>query len=197
MFAGFLEHPQRRPVHMRGLRRNDHLLAGRLPSLAFADETFGIPTITDDGHSWSFVREMLSIGQGLPIALDVSRQPGYLLLSVVSAKSCLSRFLAEKATDDAQLLDRAVRLGHLVIAPGGPCHFLVALHDEGTHGKDRDHRKAWQRLDFPRRVIAVEHGELDVHEHEIGAFGGRLGDAVGPVTIVPGDSVIEDPKAPA
>src|SRR6516162_11059754 len=30
---------------------------------------------------------MLSIGQGLHIALDVSRQPGYLLLSVVSAKA--------------------------------------------------------------------------------------------------------------
>jgi hypothetical protein len=36
-----------------------------------------------------------------------------------------------------------------------------------------------QRLDLPRRVIAVEHRQLDVHEHEIGALRSRLGDALG------------------
>src|SRR5262245_12693173 len=40
---------------------------------------------------------------------------------------------------------------------------------------------AWQRLDLPRRVIAVEHGQLNVHEHEIEPFRGRLGDALGSI----------------
>jgi len=39
-----------------------------------------------DGHGSSSVREISSIEQGLHIA-SMSRQPGYLLLSVVSAKA--------------------------------------------------------------------------------------------------------------
>ena len=35
---------------------------------------------------------------------------------------------------------------------------------------DWDRSKTGQRLDLPRGVIAVEHGQLDIHEHEIGAL---------------------------
>ena len=50
---------------------------------------------------------MLSIGQGLRIALDVTRQPGYLLLSVVSAKAA-SMMRSEGGSGEHHLWD-AVR----------------------------------------------------------------------------------------
>jgi hypothetical protein len=37
------------------------------------------------------------------------------------------------------------------------------------------------RLDLPSGVIAVEHGQLDVHENQIGAFRRRLRDALSAV----------------
>jgi hypothetical protein len=41
-----------------------------------------------------------------------------------------SRLVAEKATDDAQELNWAVGLRHVVIASGGSCLLLIALHRE-------------------------------------------------------------------
>jgi hypothetical protein len=49
-----------------------------------------------------------------------------------------STILVQKAANDAQQLDGAVRLGHVVIAPGGSRLLFIALHSEGTDGNDRD-----------------------------------------------------------
>jgi hypothetical protein len=65
-----------------------------------------------------------------------------------------SNFLVEKAANDAQQLDGAVWLGHVVIAAGGPRLLLITLHGEGTDRNDRDRCKAGQRLDLPRGAIA-------------------------------------------
>jgi hypothetical protein len=61
-----------------------------------------------------------------------------------------SRLLAETPTDDAQELDRAVRLGHVVITAGSPRLRFIALHREGTNGNDWDRGAVWERLDLPR-----------------------------------------------
>jgi hypothetical protein len=63
-----------------------------------------------------------------------------------------SQFFAKKATDDAQELNWAVGLGHVVITAGGSCLFFVALHGEGTDGNDRNGRETGQRLNLPRGV---------------------------------------------
>src|SRR5215475_12198808 len=65
-----------------------------------------------------------------------------------------SRIVAEKATNKAEQLDWAVRLGHVSIAPGGSCLLFISLHGKGTHGNDWNRCKTGQRLDLPRRVIA-------------------------------------------
>ena len=62
-----------------------------------------------------------------------------------------SRLLAEKASDDAQQLERAVGLGHVVVAPGCPCLILVALHRKRA---DRDDRRGRQLgLDLISRFL--------------------------------------------
>src|SRR5262249_10940072 len=79
---------------------------------------------------------------------------------------------------EAKQVHGAVRFGHIVVAAGGTCLLLITLHRKGTHGDDRDGRETGQRFDLPRGVIPVEHRQLDVHEHEIGAFRSRLGDTL-------------------
>src|SRR5215467_7435869 len=89
--------------------------------------------------------------------------------------------LSQIAPYEAEQIDRAVRFGHIVITARGTRLVLVPLHGEGTHGNDWNHGKTRQRLDLPRRVIAIEHGQLDVHKHKIGEFRGRLDDALGAI----------------
>src|SRR5262249_30531464 len=89
--------------------------------------------------------------------------------------------LSHIAPYEAEQIHGAVRFGHIVVAAGGTRLLFVPLHSEGTHGNDRDCAETRQRLDLPRRVIAIEHRQLDVHEHEIGMFGGRLDNALGAV----------------
>jgi hypothetical protein len=62
----------------------------------------------------------------------------------------LSDLLVEKTANDAQQLDWAVGLGHVIITPGSPCLLLVALNGEGTDRKDRDCFATGQCLDLPR-----------------------------------------------
>jgi len=38
---------------------------------------------------------------------------------------------------------------------------LRPLHGEGTDRNNRDRGETGQRLDLPRRVVAIEHGELE------------------------------------
>jgi hypothetical protein len=72
----------------------------------------------------------------------------------------------------------AAGLGQVMTASGHPRLLFIVLHRKGT-SDNRDCCGARRRLDLLRRVIAVEHGQLDVHRHAIGAFGSRLGDALG------------------
>jgi hypothetical protein len=53
---------------------------------------------------------------------------------------------AEKATDDAEQVDWAVRLGHIVFTPGSSRLFFIPLHGKGTHGNDWDSCETGQRL---------------------------------------------------
>jgi hypothetical protein len=80
------------------------------------------------------------------------------------------RLLVQIPTDDTQQLDRVVRRGHVMIAASRHRLLLILRHGEATDGDDRDRCKTGQRLDLPCGVIAVEHGQLEVHEHEVGVL---------------------------
>src|SRR5262249_23547794 len=135
--------------------------------------TEGKPTRQDGSVSRLSVAEIDPQEKFLPFTLRPETGPTIRTLA-------LYRF-PQVPPYEAEQMHGAVRFGHVVVAARGPRLLLVPLHGEGTHGNDRDRSKTGHRLYLPRRVIAVEHGKLDVHEHEIGALGGRLGDTLSAV----------------
>src|SRR6266404_887260 len=79
------------------------------------------------------------------------------------------------ARDQRAMVDR---LGEIVIAAGGTRLGLVARQRIGSDG---DHRNGFQRrigLDAPRRLVAVHHRHLDVHQDQVGLVLGRLCNAL-------------------
>jgi len=85
--------------------------------------------------------------------------------------------IAKVATDHAKQLHRAVRFRHVVVAAGGPCFLLIALHGERANSDDRDMCETRIGLDFSGGLIAVHNGHLDIHDDDIGAVGFGAGDA--------------------
>src|SRR5262249_28569457 len=91
------------------------------------------------------------------------------------------RLLAKVAPNDLQELDRAIGLGDVAIATRRSRLLLIALHGKRAHGDDRRCTETRQRLDLPGRIVAIEHGQLNVHEDEIWMLRARFGDALYPV----------------
>ena len=85
------------------------------------------PTITPSHHATVTSAGNSMVGRSYDVMLESG-----------PARACSSCLLAEKASDDAQQLERAVGLGHVVVAPGCPGLLLVALHRKRA---DRDDRR--------------------------------------------------------
>src|SRR5580704_15439782 len=75
--------------------------------------------------------------------------------------------------DLCQQLARTIRLCDIGVAAGGTRFGLIAAQRVRSHDDDRNGFEIWVGLDAPRRLVAVEQWQLNVHENEIGAL--RLG----------------------
>src|SRR5580692_4527479 len=90
----------------------------------------------------------------------------------------IRRGLAQEGVDLRQQLARTVGLGDVVIAAGGARLFLVAGQRVRRHHNDRDRLELGIGLDPPRRLVAVEHRHLDIHQNQIRPVRFRRGDAL-------------------
>src|SRR6202035_5883859 len=70
---------------------------------------------------------------------------------------------------------RTIRLCDIGVAAGGARFGLIAAQRVRSHDDDRNGFEIGVGLDAPRRLIAVEQRQLNVHENEIGAFRLRRG----------------------
>src|SRR5580704_7251994 len=72
--------------------------------------------------------------------------------------------------DLCQQLPRTIRLRDIGVAAGVTRFGLIAAQRVRSHDDDRDGFEIGIGFDAPRRLVAVEQRQLDVHENEIGAF---------------------------
>src|SRR5262249_5099752 len=86
-------------------------------------------------HSWAPPIRSRRFRVTRPI-IDVS--PIYILGPTI--RTLALRRLPQIAAYETEQVHGAVRFGHIVVAAGGTCLLLVALHRKGTHGDDRDGR---------------------------------------------------------
>src|SRR3984957_7738169 len=77
--------------------------------------------------------------------------------------------------DLCQQLTRTIRLCDIGVAAGGARFGFIAAQSVRSHDDDRNGLKLGIGLDAPRRLVAVEQRQLNVHENEIGALRLRRG----------------------
>ena len=82
--------------------------------------------------------------------------------------------LPEDLAHLGQHLARAVGLGDVVVAAGGARLLLVARQRVGGDGDHRDRAERRIGLDAPRRLVAVHHRHLDIHQDQVRFVFGRL-----------------------
>src|SRR5580704_14950261 len=96
-----------------------------------------------------------------------------------------SRILAPNLTYDLANLGqhqaRAEGLGDVAVAAGRARLVLVARQRVGGDGDHRDRPQRRIGLDAARRLVAVHHRHLDVHQNQVGLVLGGLGHALGAV----------------
>src|SRR3990172_3677641 len=101
-------------------------------------------------------RERRGASGGYPRSPDCRRRRG-------SAAAFSRQVLA----DLAQERSRAEGLGDVVVAAGLPRLDVIPAERVGRHGDDRDRAERRVGLDPARRLIAVDAGELDVHQDQV------------------------------
>src|SRR3954469_18559503 len=89
--------------------------------------------------------------------------------------------LTQELVDLGEQLARAEGLRHITIAAGSLRLRLVAGEGVGGHRDDRDVPERRIGLDPARRLVAVEHGKLDVHQDQVRLVLARHGEAGGAV----------------
>src|SRR5262249_13386805 len=80
-------------------------------------------------------------------------------------------WLVQEGFDGPQQLDRAVRLGDVVIASGRARLFLISLHGKRADRNDRYRLQIRVSFDLSGGFIAIDDGHLNVHEDEVGTVG--------------------------
>src|SRR5215469_9339372 len=102
--------------------------------------------------------------------------------------------------DFGQELARAEGLRHVVVAPGEPRLLLVTTQRVGRDHDDGDRLEIGIGLDTPRRLVAVEQRQLDIHEDQVGAA--RLRGCHRVLAVLgfdqveagPGEQIMQDPS---
>src|SRR6185312_12506283 len=83
--------------------------------------------------------------------------------------ACMGCRLRGVLLDLRQELTRAERLRHVVVAAGTPRFFLVPAQRVRGHDDDRNGLEQRIRLDTPRRLVAIDDGQLNIHQNEVRA----------------------------
>src|SRR3954447_6279186 len=87
--------------------------------------------------------------------------------------------LGDKLAHFGQQLARAERLGDVRVGAGGKGLGLVAAERVGGDDHDRDWAQVRIGLDLARRLVAVQLGQLDVHQDQVGAVASGEADTLG------------------
>src|SRR5215471_11065158 len=101
----------------------------------------------------------------LVVPSSTTRMPDYAWRGLIGGPRRSSQILL----DLGQELARAEGLRHVVVAAGEPRLLLVTAQRIGRDHDDGDRLEIGIGLDTPRRLVAVEQRQLDIHEDQVGA----------------------------